>query len=252
MPEIDTVPTPDDPSVQDVVRAHVRGLISEARPGDRLPAERELSERCGAARMTIRRVVDGFVTDGLVERRPGSGTYVRRQPLVRSLGLTSFSEDMRARGLIPGSRLVAFTREFDVPKITEQLNVDKRAAIIHISRLRLGSGEAIAVEDIWIPETFVPGLTRADLAGSLYTVLHRRYGLAVDSAAVLIESTIPDARVSSLLGIDPSQACLRLSMTDVDSRGRVLMLAQCDYRGDKYRLMANVDRAPRQVTRARA
>jgi GntR family transcriptional regulator len=246
------MPVIEDPSVQDVVRAHVHGLISEARPGDRLPAERELSERWGAARMTIRRVVDGFVADGLVERRPGSGTYVRRQPVVRSLGLTSFSEDMRERGLMPSSRLVEFTREFDVPKIAEQLNVDKRAAIVHISRLRLGSGEPIALEDIWIPETFVPGLTRADLAGSLYTVLYRRYGLAVDSATVLIEPTIPDARVSSLLGIDQSQACLRLRMTDVDSRGRVLMLAQCDYRGDKYRLTATVDRAPRLVARGRA
>ena len=44
--------------------------------GDQLPAERELAERFATARSTIRKVLLNLETDGLIERRVGSGTFV--------------------------------------------------------------------------------------------------------------------------------------------------------------------------------
>ncbi len=79
----------------------MRELIAGSRPGDRLPSERELSARWGVARMTVRHAMDTLVAEGLVVRRQGSGTYVAAQPMVRFLGLTSFTQDMRDRGLVP-------------------------------------------------------------------------------------------------------------------------------------------------------
>jgi DNA-binding transcriptional regulator YhcF (GntR family) len=98
------------------LRARLRELIASSRIGDRLPSERALSLRWGVARMTVRHAMDALVAEGLVERRHGSGTYVVPQPLVRLLGLTSFSQDMRERGLVPSSRLLSFeTVEADAP-----------------------------------------------------------------------------------------------------------------------------------------
>ena len=45
--------------------------------GDQLPAERELAERFATARSTIRKVLLNLETDGLIERRVGSGTFVK-------------------------------------------------------------------------------------------------------------------------------------------------------------------------------
>ena len=45
--------------------------------GDQLPAERELAERFDTARSTIRKVLLNLETDGLIERRVGSGTFVK-------------------------------------------------------------------------------------------------------------------------------------------------------------------------------
>jgi GntR family transcriptional regulator len=190
--------------------------------------------------MTIRHATDALVAEGLVARRHGSGTYVLPQPVVRLLGLTSFTQDMRARGLVPGSRLLAFAIESADGPTAAQLQVPVGDPVHRFTRLRLGSGEPMAIETVCIPAALVPGLAPSDLGGSLYELLATRYRLVPDSARVTIEPVLPDRAARRALGIPDRQACLRVRMTDADLRGRVLMTADCVYRGDRYQLSADV------------
>ena len=61
------------------ITAQLRGAIRSGFyvDGDQLPAERELAGRFDTARSTIRKVMLNLETDGLIERRVGSGTFVR-------------------------------------------------------------------------------------------------------------------------------------------------------------------------------
>lgn len=64
-------------------RAIYEELLREIRngqyqPGDRLPSEAVLCERFDASRITVAKAVQGLQRDGLVVRRPGSGTYIQR------------------------------------------------------------------------------------------------------------------------------------------------------------------------------
>lgn len=225
------------------MRARLRELVAASRVGDRLPSERELSLRWQVARMTIRRATDTLVADGLVERRHGSGTYVVPRPLVRLLGLTSFTQDMRDRGLAPSSRLLDFRTLAADDRLAARLHVQPGDRVVRFTRLRLGDEEVMAVETVWIPEPLIPGLRPEDLDGSLYELLARRYRIVPGSAAVTIEPVLPDPSTRELLGIAPDQPCLRLRMIDSDPRHRVIMSADCVYRGDKYRLSADVSGA---------
>ncbi len=218
----------------------MRELIAGSRPGDRLPSERELSTRWGVARMTVRHAMDTLVAEGLVVRRQGSGTYVAAQPMVRFLGLTSFTQDMRERGLVPTSRLLAFGIQPADATLAVRLRVPLGERTVSFTRLRLGSGDPMAVETVWIPAMLVPGLESADLDGSLYELLARRYRIATRAASITIEPVLPDARTRALLATPDDQACLRLRMIDSDARGRVVMVADCVYRGDRYQLKADI------------
>jgi len=190
--------------------------------------------------MTIRHALDALVAEGLVERRHGSGTYVVPRPWVRLLGLTSFTQDMRARGLVPSSRLLEWAVVAADPAIAGQLRVAPGQRVLRFSRLRLGGGQPMAVETVWIAAALVPGVEPSDLDGSLYELLARRYRIVPGAAKVTIEPTLPDAATRAHLGIGPDQACLRLRMVDADARGRVIMAADCVYRGDTYQLRADI------------
>ncbi len=190
--------------------------------------------------MTVRHATDALVAEGLVVRRPGSGTYVLPPPVVRFLGLTSFTQDMQDRGLVPSSRLLAFEVEPADVETSRRSGVPVGESVHRFTRLRLGSGEPMAIETVWIRSALVPGLEPADLEGSLYELLASRYGLAPGSADVTIEPMVADEATCQALNITPQQATLFMRMTDADAVGRVMMIADCIYRGDRYQLSAHV------------
>src|SRR6266508_2467950 len=76
----------------------LEGVIADLEPGALLPPERTLAERYGVARATVTQAIQA-----LVYRVHGSGTFVAEPKFRQPLTLTSFTEDMRARGMTPGS-----------------------------------------------------------------------------------------------------------------------------------------------------
>jgi len=194
--------------------------------------------------MTVRHATDALVAEGLVTRRRGSGTYVLSPPVVRFLALTSFTQDMRDRGLTPSSRLLSFERGVADGEEAERLHIGVGEPTLRFARLRLGSGEPMAIETVSIAAARVPGLEPGDLDGSLYELLWTRYGLAPGSADAVIEPVVPDPDTRALLGTTPEQAALFVRMTDADPAGEVLMVADCVYRGDRYQLSAHLPARP--------
>jgi len=68
-------------STEQVV-AHIRHLIErgQLRPGDRLPAERDLATQIGVSRPTVRIGLHALAAMGVVRSRHGSGTYIPEGP----------------------------------------------------------------------------------------------------------------------------------------------------------------------------
>ena len=219
---------------RDLLRGRLRDLIAELGPGRRLPSERDLSAEWGVARMTLRAAVDELVVEGLLDRRHGSGTYIVFSPVLRVIGLTSFTHDMRSRGIEPSSRILDFRTITADDALATRLRISVGSPVFWISRLRLGNDEPVAIESVCIPVSYAPQLTHDDLQGSLYEVL------AALATSMRIEPILPDPASADLLGIGAEQACLHVRMVDTDRSGRVVMLATCLYRGDKYQFRAEV------------
>src|SRR3982750_395693 len=71
---------------------------------DALPSERQLASDLGVSRITVRKAIDGLAGEGLLVSRQGAGNFVRPRIDKNFAKLTSFSEDMRARGRVPSSQ----------------------------------------------------------------------------------------------------------------------------------------------------
>ncbi len=64
------------------VLEQIQQLLAEGtlKPGDRLTSERELANRLGVSRSSIREALSALDLMGILESRPGEGTFVRAEP----------------------------------------------------------------------------------------------------------------------------------------------------------------------------
>lgn len=204
-----------------------------------LPSEREIADRFGVARMTVRHAVDRLVADGRVYKVLGKGAFVARPRLVMPLTLTSFTKDMQDRGLRPGSLEIARGPARADHELAALLHVEVGEALHLLERLRLADGEPLAVERSYLVARRTPGLLEESLADrSLYTVLEQRYGLLMDGGDQTIGAGLADEVDAELLQLPVGREVLRFRRRSM-AAGAPLEYAVSTYRGDRYQLQVS-------------
>ncbi|WP_406134841.1 GntR family transcriptional regulator [Streptomyces sp. NBC_01089] len=216
--------------------------IAGAAPHAPLPTERDISARYGVSRNTVRQAMDALEAAGNVYRVQGAGTFVSPAVVSKSLTLTSFSEDMRERGLEPGTRLLAAETVRAGRRIGERLATTPDMEVVRVSRLRLADGSPMCLETVHLPARRVPGLLEADLTGSLYTLLSERYQLDIRSAQQIVRSVDLGDTESALLGVPPGSAGLRVERVGLDHRETPVEATTTIYRADLYDIRFTVRR----------
>jgi GntR family transcriptional regulator len=226
---------------QEDTRDRVLDLIEMLEVGRTIPAERQLALDLGVSRLTVRAALDDLVRDGYLERRHGSGTYVTEPKIAQPLTLTSFSEDMRRRGMVPGSRTLELDSTVAGARLGHRLGVSPEARLFRVKRLRLADSKPMAMEVLHVPEALVPGLTRADFENhSFYDLLRERYGITVASGTQSIEPTVTNEEESEVLGVPLHTPAFLFERTTASESGRTVEFVRSIYRGDRYRLVADL------------
>ena len=226
---------------QEDTRDRVLDLVEGLDVGQAIPAERQLAVELGVSRLTVRAALDDLVRDGYLERRHGSGTYVTEPKIAQPLTLTSFSEDMRRRGMVPGSRTLELETTLAGARLGHRLGVSPEARLIRVKRLRLADNKPMAMEILHVPEVLVPGLSRADFENhSFYELLRERYGITVASGTQSIEPTVTNEEESEVLGVPLHTPAFLFERTTVSESGRNVEFVRSIYRGDRYRLVADL------------
>lgn len=172
-------------------------------PGDQIPSEHELIEQYNVSRNTARLAISSLTLDGTVYRVKGRGTFVAAERLRYGLmHMGSFTEEMRQRGLEPGSRILNFSHKLPSKKIQEILRLDDQSMVYRIERLRLADNEPMAINLSYLPADLCPNLDDEDLAsGSLYAMLENQYGYRLGYAEYVIKTGCADERQASLLKV---------------------------------------------------
>jgi len=209
-------------------------------PNSSLPPERELADITDLSRVTVRKVIQALVQDGLVEQRQGSGTFVR-EPVARmeqSLShLTSFTEDMAFRGLETTSKWLergVFAPTDEEARVLDLGNVSE---VARIYRLREAGGRPMALERASLPLDILAN--PLEVKTSLYEVL-ARHGMRPVRAVQKISAINIDAPEADLLGVADGAAGLKIERTSYLESGRVAELTRSLYRGDAYDFVAEL------------
>jgi len=219
------------------IREYLEDLLTGLEPGEPLPSERDLAQRFGVARMTVRQAMDRLVRTGQIQRVQGAGSFRARERFEYPLRLASFSEDMRSRGLAPGARTLHQALEPAPPRVAESLQLPEDAAVVRLDRLRTADGEATALERVHIVAELAPGLEDVDLEErSLYRVLRQEYDLSIEQADQSLVASLCDAKQAALLGVDEGAPALLFERRGSTAQGRRVEHTRSLYRGDRYQL----------------
>lgn len=223
--------------------ARIRADIDHGvvKPGDLIGTEKEIGDRYGVSRATVRQALDDLARHRLVERITGRGTFVSTPHLTVDLPvLLSFTEEMKRRGIVPGSTVLSFGRvpcpEDAAPALGCTLGDD----LLLIQRLRTGNDTPIVVGDHYLAP-FVR-MERADLGQSLYETVERRYGIRLKEARHTIRAGLCDGAEASLLDIALRDAVLRFERTTFTSDGQPVVYETGAARADLYEYSVRLSR----------
>jgi GntR family transcriptional regulator len=207
-------------------------------PGDMLPTENELIDRCQVSRATVRQALDLLVRDGLIYRRRGRGTFVAHPSIEQGISrIISFTEDMLQRGLRPGTEVLVRELIPASDDIAAALGIMPGDELAHLRRLRLADDEPLSIEDSYLVHRWCRGVLDEDYASQpLRLTLERVYKVRLVRATQKIRATVATREQADRLGIRTGAALLFIERVSYSDQDIPIEFLQTYHRGDRYTL----------------
>ena len=206
-------------------------------PDDALPPERDLAEELAVSRITVRKAIDGLVEEGLLIRKQGSGTFVSNRVEKNFAKLTSFSEDMRARGREPRSVWLSRAAGTVTPEESMTLRSSPGTPVYRFSRIRYADDAPMALEYATVLASCLPSVEAVE--SSLYEALERT-GNRPMRALQRLRAVLLTAEQAKLLKAQEKDAGLLVERVGFLKDGRAVEFSQSYYRGDIYDFVAEL------------
>ncbi|HZG74165.1 MAG TPA: GntR family transcriptional regulator [Chondromyces sp.] len=216
----------------------------DLKPGDVLASEREYAEKYQVSRMTIRQALTKLVDEGYLYRQKGKGTFVAERKIEQPLqGLTSFTEDMKSRGLNPASKLLNFEIIPANSSIAKHLSIQENGSVFEIKRIRLADDIPMALETTYTPANLAKGLTEEIvLHQSFYEYLEVQLKLKIAKADQVIESSLTDQLEAAYLNVKKGSPVMLIERTTYLEDGTPVEFVKSLYRADRYKFKIHMQR----------
>ena len=207
---------------------------------DALPPERDIAEEFSVSRITVRKALDGLVGEGLLTRRQGSGTFISSRVEKNFSKLTSFSEDMQARGRTPKSVWLRKSSGTVTPEESLTMGLSPGTPVYRFHRLRYADDTPMCLEYATIAASALPSLSA--VGPSLYEALEaagNRPVRALQRLRALLLNT-EQARLLHAREGDPGLLVERVGFL---RDGSAIEFCQTYFRGDTYDFVAELSTA---------
>ncbi|HLH67119.1 MAG TPA: GntR family transcriptional regulator [Solirubrobacteraceae bacterium] len=232
-------------------RLQAQILSGELAYGQRLGAEREIAERLGVSRSTIRAALAELERAGVVRRQRGraGGIFVSERKVERDLtSLAGLPAYLRRQGFAADARVIATATLACEPEIAAALALAAGALVHEVVRVRLADGQPISLERASFPAERFPGLLDHALNGSIYELLRAEYGLESGEAEERIEVVAAGAAEGRLLGVPRGAPLVSVARVAWDADGAPFERSHDLFRGDRVRIIVRARSAPSSPT----
>lgn len=216
------------------------GLVSrirsgELQPGDRVESENVLGALHNVSRLTVQRAIRELVSEGMLRRVQGSGTFVSSAapgfPLVEVRDLV---EEIRNRGGAPHSEVLVQRRATASAEDAALMEVPPGTPLFHASLLISSGGVPVALEDRQaLPEIYPDFLEQDFSRTSVFSYFASRSVL--EDIENVVRAILPDRRVAQYLEVGEQEPCILVQRRNW-YRGRCVTLTRVTYAGTRQAL----------------
>ncbi|MDI7246544.1 MAG: GntR family transcriptional regulator [Bacillota bacterium] len=218
------------------VKDEIVAMIEAAhQPGDRLPSEQELATRLGVSRSTVREALRVLENQGIIARKHGVGSFVRRRAGMIQSGieeLSSITDLIRQLGMQPGTTSLVVRSERADARLAERLGLGDDLDIVTFDRIRTADGQPVVYGRDRVPARLVPRLLSPEefltrYAGSLFRMLAAQR-IQVELVRADIRPVGADRALSRKLGLTEGQPLLLLEQVHYSEDGDAVAFGE-DY-----------------------
>jgi GntR family transcriptional regulator len=247
--------------IADELRGRIE--VGELAPGAQLPTELELREKYEASRNTIRDAIKRLTSLGLVETRPGQGTFVvqRIDPFV-----TTLTGELEA-GRAPGESAAYLTEvsdehrtakvsaprvEVQVPsaEIVGRLRVEPGTQVVSRHQERYLDGIPWSLQTSYYPMEFVTTggaldlLKAEDMKDGVVGYLEEKMGLEQVGYRDWVTARTPDLNEQNFFKIQHDATVFEVFRTGFDQHGTPMRVTVTVFPADRNQFIINVGKVP--------
>lgn len=202
------------------IKQHLRWQILSGQIKERLEGEVELAARLGTSRGPIQQAIGALVDDGLLYRKRGRGTFVNQERVEKFyLEISSFTGTMKAQGLSPTVKIIAFSREQPEAALGEALRLEAGDDVFVYKRTVALEGVPVVMTTSTIPTKRFPKLHISEADSSLYAILRTRFGSTPIEVRDVYEAEGADREVAEALSIAEGTPLLQVTRLAFDQTG---------------------------------
>jgi len=194
----------------ELLRKHI--LTGVYQEGSLLPSENELCAVHSMTRPTVRHALDSLVKDGLILKKQGKGSIVRKPP--QNIGILSIAGTASAVGvrylktdILQKPTLKSWPEIFPF----ELSELEKEAGCIYMERLRYVEDEPVFYDINHLPNIYLPRITNRSFENkSLFEILRKNYQIEVTGGEQKLKAIKPAKQIRQLLQLKSGQPVLHI------------------------------------------
>lgn len=209
------------------------GLLNE---GDKIPAERELTEKYNISRSTVRQALFELEKQGLICKIHGKGNFVSKKVINQELDrFYSFSDEMIKQGKIPGNKVLHLNLKIAGEKIASKLKINENDKIFVLTRIRLADNEALMYETTYLPYKRFKNLNEKDIEkNGLYNTLRSKYSTEFSYAEETFYPCILKEEDSKFLNAIPGEIGIIIERLTYEN-SKIIEYTYSIVKGDKFK-----------------
>jgi GntR family transcriptional regulator len=209
--------------------------VGKYKPAEKIPSENELCDILNISRNTAKQAIADLVSEGLLFRVQGKGTFVAEKKIIRGLTDTfSFSSEFKSNtGKL--KTIVIFAEKISETKETlEHLKLKESKELFRIQRLRVLNDIPVALQTSYIPKFFCPNLLKYDLSKhSLFDILKEQYNLSFSYFTENLACVRADRYEAELLKIEKGSPLFLLTRKTFNKKDEIVEVARSFMPGDR-------------------